>query len=83
MTTQWAATDAAIFRDFLDTPTGKKLFELHKASRPKVSAKSFEEVALEAKVITGWELSEEFFDSMASFNETPAKEPDFIEVSKD
>lgn len=83
MTAPWTTQDSAIFRDFLDKPTGKKLFELHKQSRPKVTAKSFEEVALEAKIITGWEQSEEFFDSMLAFNEAPAREPDFIEVSRD
>lgn len=80
---EWNAEHAAAFRDFLSKPTGKLLFELHKASRPKVTAKSFEEVALEAKIITGWEMSEDFFTDQASYNEAPQKEPDFIQVDRD
>lgn len=76
---EWTISDAAAFREFLNSPAGKKLFELHKANRPKVTAKSFEEVALEAKIITGYEASEDFFAKKANFNEQPTRAPAFIE----
>lgn len=76
---EWTTAHAAAFREFRATPTGKLLFEQHSANRPKVTAKSFEEVALEAKIITGYEASEEFFAEKANFNEQPARAPAFIE----
>lgn len=79
MNQEWNVEHAANFRVFQTTPTGKLLFELHKASRPKVTAKSFEEVALEAKIITGYEASEDFFAEKANFNEQPPRAPAFIE----
>lgn len=80
---EWTISEAAAFREFLNSPVGKKLFELHKSARPKVTAKSFEEVALEAKIITGYETSEEFFAEKANFNEQPKTEPSWIAVDKD
>lgn len=76
---EWTTTDAAIFRDFLDKPTGKKLMEAHLKCPHKVEAKSFEEVAMEAKVIAGWEMSHAWLEEKANYNPTPERPPAFIE----
>lgn len=51
--TDWTLPDSEQLRAYLVASKGKLLENL-RAAAPKIDAKSFEEVALQAKLQTGW-----------------------------
>jgi hypothetical protein len=54
---EWESPDASAFREFLETPTGKKLFPLLLAERPAMTGSQTLEVAgLTGKTIEGFDL---------------------------
>lgn len=63
--TDWNENDSVVLRDFLDTQAGQKLMEL--IARPDSQAKTFEEVALNARFADGIDHVKKLIKKLETF----------------
>jgi hypothetical protein len=74
----WTKSDAVALRDYLGTVSGVKFLPFLKLNKTKVTAASFESVALEAKEAKGEDNMLELIESMAKDQPETQIDPGFV-----
>ncbi len=78
----WTTEDAASLRQFLSQPGGRKFIRALEDSLPEITAKNFEQVALQSKEKTGAEKVLKLIRTLSEWNETKSPINQFVDTSK-